>query len=80
MNRRTPQIHSTGKLHKQDKPMRLVVNWKDNPGYKLAKHKHTVKQHITIAQRVQRSKFKQPNSYSHKYQNRQKYKTSFVRY
>jgi hypothetical protein len=26
------------KLHKKLKPIRQIVNWKDSPGYKLAKH------------------------------------------
>jgi hypothetical protein len=35
-------IHGTIKLHKQEKPIRPIVNWKDSPGYKLAKYLHTI--------------------------------------
>lgn len=58
MDPRAPQIHGTLKWHKQDKPMRPIFDWNDSPGYNLAKRKHVVKHHITIAQGVQRSKFK----------------------
>jgi hypothetical protein len=36
MNPETPHIHGTIKLHKDNKPIRPVVNWKNSPGYKLA--------------------------------------------
>jgi hypothetical protein len=47
MNPKAPHIHGLIKLHKNDKPIRPIVNWKDSPGYKLAKHlakllKHTI--------------------------------------
>jgi hypothetical protein len=35
MNSRTQQIHDTIKLHKQDRPIRPIVNWKESPGYKI---------------------------------------------
>jgi hypothetical protein len=40
---------------------------------------NTLLSNVTISQRVQRSKFKQPNSQSYKYQKRRKYKSLFVR-
>jgi hypothetical protein len=36
MNPETPHIHGTIILHKDDKPIRPIVNWKNSPGYKLA--------------------------------------------
>jgi hypothetical protein len=36
MNPETPHIHGTIKLHKEDKPVRPTVNWKNSPGYKIA--------------------------------------------
>jgi hypothetical protein len=38
MNPKAPHIHGTIKLHKSDKPIRPIVNWKGSPGYKLAAH------------------------------------------
>jgi hypothetical protein len=31
-----PEAHGTIKLHKENKPIRPTVNWKNNPGYKVA--------------------------------------------
>jgi hypothetical protein len=42
MNLTAPQIHGTLKLHKQNKPIRPIVNWKESPGYKIAKHINTL--------------------------------------
>jgi sugar (pentulose or hexulose) kinase len=36
MNPITSHIHGTIKLHKEHKPIRPTVNWKNSPGYKLA--------------------------------------------
>jgi sugar (pentulose or hexulose) kinase len=38
MNPTAPHLHGTIKLHKEDKPIRPIVNWKNSPGYKLAVH------------------------------------------
>jgi hypothetical protein len=38
MNPRAPHIQGTIKLHKEQKLIRLIVSWKDIPGYKLGKH------------------------------------------
>jgi hypothetical protein len=38
MNLRAPQIHDAIKLHKQQKQICPIVNWKDSPRYKLAKY------------------------------------------
>jgi hypothetical protein len=38
MNPRAPHVYGTIRLHKQQKPVCPVVNWKDSPGYKLAKY------------------------------------------
>jgi hypothetical protein len=38
MNPRAPHIHGTVKLHKQDKSIRPIANWKESPSYKIAKH------------------------------------------
>jgi hypothetical protein len=38
MNPKAPHVHDTIKLHKSDKPIRPIVNWKGSPGYKLAMH------------------------------------------
>jgi hypothetical protein len=35
INPETPHIHGTIKLHKDDKPIRPIVYWKNIPGYKL---------------------------------------------
>jgi hypothetical protein len=37
MNPEATRIHGTIKLHKQNKPVRPIVNWKNSPGYKTAK-------------------------------------------
>jgi hypothetical protein len=36
MNPETPHIHGTIKLHKEEKSVRPIVNWKNSPGYKIA--------------------------------------------
>jgi hypothetical protein len=36
MNPQAPEIHGTIKLHKDNIPIRPIVNWKNSPGYKLA--------------------------------------------
>jgi hypothetical protein len=38
MNPSGPWLYGTIKLHKQGKPTRPIVNWKNNPAYKIAKH------------------------------------------
>jgi hypothetical protein len=42
MKPRAPQIHGTVKLHKQDKLICPIVNWKDSFGYKMAKFINTL--------------------------------------
>jgi hypothetical protein len=42
MNPSAPCIHGTIKLHKQEKSIRPIVNWKDSPGYKLAKYLYKI--------------------------------------
>jgi hypothetical protein len=37
MNSKAPNVHATIKLHKQNTPIRPVVNWKNSPAYNLAK-------------------------------------------
>jgi hypothetical protein len=46
MNPSAPQIYGTIKLHKQGKSIRPIVNWMDNPGYKLAKYLNTILSNI----------------------------------
>jgi hypothetical protein len=36
MNPQAPEIHGTIKLHKDNLPIRPIINWKNSPGYKLA--------------------------------------------
>jgi hypothetical protein len=38
MNPKAPNIYATIKLHKEQEPIRPIVNWKNIPGYKLATH------------------------------------------
>jgi hypothetical protein len=38
MNLEAPHILGTIKLHKEGRPIRTPVNWKNSPGYKLATH------------------------------------------
>lgn len=38
MNPKAPYVYGMKKLHKQHKPVRSIFNWKDSPGYKLAKY------------------------------------------
>jgi hypothetical protein len=38
MNPEAPHILGTLKLHKENKSIRPIVNWKNSPGYKLATH------------------------------------------
>jgi hypothetical protein len=45
MNQKAPYIYGTIKLHKELKPIRLTVNWKVSPGYKLAKYTATQLSH-----------------------------------
>jgi hypothetical protein len=47
MNPKAPHIHGTIKLHKEENPIRPIVDWKGSPGYKLVVHlaqllKHTI--------------------------------------
>jgi hypothetical protein len=37
-NPKALHLYGTIKLHKADKPIRPIVNWKNSPGYKLAVH------------------------------------------
>jgi hypothetical protein len=41
MNQKAPYIYGTMKLHKEQKPIRPTVSWKDSQGYKLAYSCHT---------------------------------------
>jgi hypothetical protein len=38
LNPEAPQILGTIKLHQENKSIRPIVNWKNSPGYKLARH------------------------------------------
>jgi hypothetical protein len=38
MNPSAPSIYGTIKLHKQGKPIRPIVNWRECPAYKISKH------------------------------------------
>jgi hypothetical protein len=38
MNPRAPLIHGLIKVHKQHRPLRRIVNWKESRGYKIGKH------------------------------------------
>jgi hypothetical protein len=38
MNPTAPNRHATINLHKQNKPIRPIINWKNAPAYELAKH------------------------------------------
>jgi sugar (pentulose or hexulose) kinase len=38
MKPKAPQMHGTIKLHKEHKPIRPIVSWRNSPGYKLAKY------------------------------------------
>jgi hypothetical protein len=38
MNPKAPRMHATIKLHNQNIPIRPIINWKNAPGHKLAKH------------------------------------------
>jgi hypothetical protein len=38
MHPKAPYVYVTIKLHKEHKPIRPIVNWKDSPGYKLTKY------------------------------------------
>jgi hypothetical protein len=42
INLRASQIHGTIKLHKHDKLVWPIVNWKESPGCKIAKHTDTL--------------------------------------
>jgi hypothetical protein len=37
MNPIAPNLHATIKLHKQNTPIRPIINWKNVPAYELAK-------------------------------------------
>jgi hypothetical protein len=37
MNSTAPNLHTTIKLHKQNTPIRPVINWKYSPAYNIAK-------------------------------------------
>jgi hypothetical protein len=41
MNPEAPHMYATIKLHKEHKPIRPIVNWRESPGYKLAKYMST---------------------------------------
>jgi hypothetical protein len=50
MNPRAPQIHGTIKLHKQDRPIRPIVNWREKPRIQNKKTpKHNTKQNTDTA-------------------------------
>jgi hypothetical protein len=36
MNPTAPTLHATVKLHKENKPIRPIINWKGAPAYELA--------------------------------------------
>jgi hypothetical protein len=38
MNQTAPNLHATIKLHKQNTPIRPIINWRNAPAYELAKH------------------------------------------
>jgi hypothetical protein len=38
LNPEAPRILGTITLHKENEPIRAIVNWKNSPGYKLASH------------------------------------------
>jgi hypothetical protein len=44
MNPSAPCLHSTIKLHKHDEPIWPIVNWKNCPAYKVAKHLNKILQ------------------------------------
>jgi hypothetical protein len=59
-NPRVRQIHGTIKLHKQDRPIRPIVNWKERRRYKICKHLNTIlNKTLTLP-----NSFKVQNSYS----------------
>jgi hypothetical protein len=37
MNTIAPNLYATIKLHKENKPMRPIINWKNDPAYEIAK-------------------------------------------
>jgi hypothetical protein len=37
LNPTAPTMRGLVKLHKEDTPIRLIINWRNAPGYKLAK-------------------------------------------
>jgi hypothetical protein len=58
MNPEAQHIHGTIKLHKEGKPTRLIVNWKNSPGYEIATYlakqlKNTI--HVPNAFNIQNS-------------------------
>jgi hypothetical protein len=38
MNPMDPNFHATIKLHKQNTPIRPIINWRNTPAYELAKY------------------------------------------
>jgi hypothetical protein len=42
MNPRAPHLYGTIKVHKPGQPIRPIVNWKNCPAYKLAKHLNSI--------------------------------------
>jgi hypothetical protein len=44
-----PNLHATIKLHKQNTPIRRVVNWKNSPAYNMAKYvTNTLKETLNL--------------------------------
>jgi sugar (pentulose or hexulose) kinase len=49
MNPIAPNLHATIKLHKQNAPIRPIINWRNAPAYKLAKHlTKTLQKHLQL--------------------------------
>jgi hypothetical protein len=44
MNASATCLYGTIKLHKQSKPIRPIVNWKNSPAYKIAKYLNKILQ------------------------------------
>jgi hypothetical protein len=79
MNPRAPQIHGTIKLHKHDKPICPVVNWKEKSRIQNSEtHNRINKKNTNVAKPIQRSEFTQSITIPFKHQNRQTYETLLV--
>jgi hypothetical protein len=49
MNPTAPNLHATIKLHKQNTPIRPIINWRNAPAYELAKHPmKTLQRHLQL--------------------------------